>query len=82
MSVFLTVFIAMLASLGVALAALDFIRRSRAKRTDFICICFREELLDNALPDMVIICRSDAEQEELIRRVCDKDSRRAYLKKI
>lgn len=82
MSVFLTVFIAMLAALGVALALLELLRKMRAKKADFICICFREDLLENTLPDIVIICRSDAEQEEVIKRVCNKDSRQAYLKKI
>lgn len=82
MSVFLTIFIAMLASLGIALALLDLIRRMRAKQADFVCICFDEKLLDDALPDIVIICRTDAEQEEIIRRVCAKDPRRAYLKRL
>lgn len=82
MSVFGSVFIAMLAAMGVALAVLEFIRRARAKKTDFICVCFREELIEGGKPDMIIICRTDAEQEEIIRRVGEQDNRRIYLKYI
>ncbi len=81
MSVFGGIFVAMLAALGVALTALELLRRSRARRESFICLCFREELLDGALPDMLIICRTDAEQEEIIRRVCAEDPRRVFLKR-
>ncbi len=82
MAIFGKIFLAMLASLGVALTVLEFIRAYRAKRTEFICLCFREELLDNGeKPDMLIICRTDAEQEEVIRRVCADESRKVYIKR-
>ncbi len=81
MAIFGSVFIAMLASLGVALAVLEFVRAYRAKRTEFICLCFREDLLDGEKPDMLIICRTDAEQEEVIRRVCADDNRKVYIKR-
>lgn len=76
------VFIATLASLGVALAFLEFVRVRRAKHSEFICLCFREELLESEKPDMLIICRTSADQEEVIKRVCSDDSRRVYIKKI
>ena len=81
MAIFGSVFIAMLASLGVALAVLEFVRAYRAKRTEFICLCFREDLLDGEKPDMLIICRTDAEQEEVIRRVCADDNSKVYIKR-
>lgn len=81
MSVFGSVFVAMLAALGVALTALEFLRRSKAKKTSFICLCFSEELLENAKPDMLVICRTDAEQEEVIRRVCADEARKVYIKR-
>ncbi len=82
MSIFAGVFLSMLAAMGVALAVLDFLRVRRARRASFICLCFREELIDeSALPDMLVICRTDAEQEEVIRRVCDNDGRRVYIKR-
>jgi len=82
MSIFASVALSVLAALGVALAFLDFLRVHRAKKESFICLCFREELLyTDALPDMLIICRTDAEQEEVIRRVCDKDGRRVFIKR-
>lgn len=81
MSVFGSVFLSMLAAMGVALAVLEFVRIRRAKKASFVCLCFREELLNGALPDMLIICRTDAEQEEVIRRVCAEDSRKVFLKR-
>ena len=30
---------------------------------------------------MVIICRSDAEEDEIIRRISDGDPRRVYIKR-
>ena len=82
MSVFCNVFVAMLASLGVALTLLELFRHSRAKRSEFICLCFREDLLESGTPDMVIICRNDAEIEEIIKRIGEIDNRRIYLKYI
>jgi hypothetical protein len=81
MSVFGSVILAVLASLGVALAVLEILRNVRAKRASFICVCFREELLEDGLPDMLVICRTDAESEEVIRRVCASESRKAYIKR-
>ena len=81
MAILRDVFLAALASLGITLAALEFIRRSRAKKTSFICLCFREELLNGAKPDMIVICRTDAEQEEIIRRACADEVRKVYVKR-
>lgn len=80
MSVIGSIFISLLAALGVALTALEFIRRARAKKSTFISLCFREDLLEDGKPDMIIICRNDAEQEEIIRRIGERDERRIYLK--
>lgn len=81
MYIFLDIFISMLAALGVALAILEFCRCRRAKKASFVCVCFKEELLENGLPDMLIICRNDAEQDEILRRICAKDGRKAYIKR-
>jgi hypothetical protein len=81
MSVFGSVLLATFSVLGLVLSVIEFLRISRAKKTSFICLCFREELLTGGLPDMLIICRTDAEQEEVIRRVCAEDSRKVYLKR-
>ncbi len=81
MAIFHDVLLATLASLGVILAVLEFVRVSRAKKASFICLCFDEKLLDGAKPDMLIICRTDAEQEEVIRRVCSDEARKVYIKR-
>jgi len=82
MYIFCCVFLSVLASIGVVLAGIEFIRAYRAKRTEYICVCFDEALLDSEnKPDMLIICRSDAEQEEIINRICDGESRKVYIKK-
>jgi len=72
------IFLSMLAALGVALAFLDFMRRGKAKKASYVCICFTEEF--DKPPDMIIICRNDAEQEEIIRRIGDAENRRIYIK--
>ena len=76
------IFLATMASLGVVLAILEYVRISRARHTEFVCICFREELLnENEKPDMLIICKTESEQEEIIRRVCDGESRKVFIKR-
>ncbi len=74
------IFLAMLSALGVALTVLEFFRRSKAKHTAYICLCFREELIENGQPDMLIICRTDADQEEIIKRIGKRDQRKIFLK--
>jgi hypothetical protein len=81
MAIFYEVFLSALAVLGIILAVLEIIRVSRAKRSDFICLCFDKEFLDGERPDMLIICRTDAEQEEVIRRVCSDEARKVYIKR-
>ncbi len=81
MSVFGEVILAVLAAMGVTLVILEILRKSRAKKASFICVCFREELLEGGLPDMLVICRTDAEQEEVIRRVCVGESRKVFIKR-
>lgn len=81
MSVFGNIVLAVLASLGVALTVLELLRKSRAKKASFICVCFDEELLNGGAPDMLVICRSDAETEEVIRRVCIGESRKVFIKR-
>lgn len=82
MSIFGTILLATLASIGVALMLLELILTHKAKTAEYVCICFREELLNGEKPDMVIICRNDAEQEEIIKRVCENDARKAFIKRI
>lgn len=82
MYIFCIVFLSVLAALGVALAVLELIRTHRAKHTEYVCVCFREELvLTECEPDMLIICRTDAEQEEIIRRVCKSECKKVYIRK-
>ncbi len=82
MYIFCIVFLSALAALGVALSLLEIVRACRARNTEYICVCFREELvLKDCEPDMLIICRTDAEQEEIIKRVCKGESRTVYIKK-
>lgn len=81
MSVLGSVLLATFSVLGLVLSVVEFLRISRAKKASFICLCFREDLLENGIPDMLIICRTDAEQEEIIRRVCAEDGRKVFLKR-
>lgn len=82
MSVFMTVFVAMLAALGVALLVLELFRFARAKRARFVCLCFDDDFSKNRLPDMLVICRSYEEEEEIIRRISAEDPRRMFVKYI
>jgi len=81
MMVFFGILLGMLAALGVALTVLEFVRRTRAKMSCYLCVCFSEELLDSKKPDMIIICRNDAEQEEILRRICESENRKVYIKR-
>ncbi len=81
MMVFLCILLGMLAALGVALTVLEFIRKSRAKMSQYLCVCFSEELLESKKPDMIVICRNDAEQEEILRRICESENRKVYIKR-
>ena len=82
MAIFGSVLLAVLASIGIALIILEIIRARCAKTAEFICLCFSEEYLNgDKKPDMIVICRNDAEQEEVIRRVCADDSRKVYIKR-
>ena len=74
------ILISALAALGVTLTLLEFYRRVKAKSTDFICVCFREDIPDDALPDMLIICRTDTDQEEIIKRIGKRDKRQIFLR--
>ena len=82
MTVFGSILIAMLAALGVTLSLLEVLRVRRAKKAEFICLSFDDEPDFSKKPDMLIICRTDTEEEEIIRRVCDGDERRVYVKRI
>lgn len=82
MAIFGRVLLAVLASIGIALAILEIVRARRAKTAEFICLCFSEEYLNgDKKPDMLVICRTDAEQEEIIRRVCADEARKVYIKR-
>ena len=81
MSVFGDVFLAAFSALGMVLSVVEFLRVRRARKTRFVCLCFREELLDGGLPDLLILCRTDVEQEEIIRRVCANEKRKVFLKR-
>ena len=55
MSVFGSVLLAVLASLGIALSVLELVRVRCARKAEFICLCFDERLLEGEKPDMLII---------------------------
>ena len=82
MSIFGMIFLATLSSIGVGLMFLEMIRTRKAKTAEYTCICFDSELLNGCLPDMVIICRNEAEKEEIIKRITENDERRAFIKRI
>ena len=82
MAIFGSVLLAVLASIGIALMILEIIQARRAKSAEFICLCFSEELaFGDKKPDMLVICRSNADTEEVIRRVCADESRKVYIKR-
>lgn len=74
------ILLAMLSALGIALSVFEYLRRVKAKNSKFICLYFDEDMLENQNPDMVIICRTDADQEEIISRIGQQEERRIYLK--
>ncbi len=81
MSLIAMIFVSLLSALGVGLTVLEFYRVIRAKRNRFIYICFGENQ-ENFVPDGLIICRTDAEQEEIIRRISADEPRKVFIKYI
>lgn len=81
MWIFAHVFLSALAALGVALSVLEIAERMEARRKKYACLCF--EKVDNGenLPDMIIICRTQAEEEEIIERICAEDKRKVFIKR-
>ncbi len=81
MMVFYGIFMGMLGALGVTLMILELLRKWKARMSCYLCVCFSEELLESKNPDMIIICRNDAEQEEILRRISENESRKVYIKR-
>ena len=81
MSVLGIIFLSLLSSLGVGLTILEYYHIFRAKRIEFVCLCFGENREDFK-PDMLVICRTDAEQEEIIRRISANEPRKVFIKYI
>ena len=69
------------AAIGAALVLLEIWRRLKAKKTDYVCVVFGDPPEGDIRPDVVLICRTEAEQDEIIRRVVGSDGRRAYVKR-
>ena len=69
------------AAVGIGLIALEMWRRLKAKKREFVCVCFDKSLSDGKKPDVVIICRTDEERDEAIKRVLENDGRTAYIKR-
>ena len=81
MSSFCIILLSALACIGVVLIIRGLCRFLSARRASYICLCFDKALLEGGKPDLVIICRSDAEEDEIIRRISDGDPRRVYIKR-
>ena len=82
MSIFGSIFVSFLSALGIALVLLEILRTNRAKKEKYTCICFREELIYDEIPDIIVICRTLSEEDEIIKRICEKESRRALIKRL
>ena len=63
MSSFCIILLSALACIGVVLIIRGLCRFLSARRASYICLCFDKALLEGGKPDMVIICRSDAEED-------------------
>jgi hypothetical protein len=81
MWIFAHVFLSVLAALGVALSVLEFAGNLEAKRKKYLCICFDRDDNRSMLPDMIIICRTQAEEDEIIKRICAEDKRKVFIKR-
>lgn len=83
MNDFCIVLLSVLAALGIALSLLELVRVMRARGNEYICVCFDERYLSGeCLPDMLIICRTCAEQEEILNRICSREGRSVYIRKL
>lgn len=82
MPAFALVLLSTFAAVGIGLIALELWRKLKSRKCEFICVCFDESLPDVKKPDIVIICRTEEERDEAIRRVCESDARTAYIKRM
>ena len=81
MSVASMVFLSFLAAVGIALICYELFRYCKTRKEGYICVCFEREMFENARPDVIFICRTEQEQEEILRRISDSDDRRMYIKR-
>jgi hypothetical protein len=81
MYIFAFVFLSVLAALGVVFTTKEILRAKSAKNAVFLCVSFKEDVPEGTLPDMLLICRTTAEEEEIIRRICANESRKVFIKR-
>ncbi len=76
------VLVSFFAALGIVFLWRELKKRIFAKKQSFVCICFGTEAdWEKRAPDMLVICRSDEEQEEIIRRVLRDEQRDVFVKR-
>lgn len=76
------VLVSFFAALGMTFLWRELKQRLFAKKQSFVCICFgsyRE--WEEKAPDMLVICKNDFEQEEIIRRVFKNEKRDVFIKR-
>ena len=73
--------VCILASIGIVLLCREIFRHIGAKRNHYVCLTFDSFPSFQKRPDMIIICRTDEEEQEIIRRVIKNDERRIFIKR-
>ena len=82
MSAAVTVILAFFAAAGAAVLAVELVRWCLLGRSEFTAVCFDEKILNGeSKPDMIYIVRTDRECDEIIKRICESEERRIFIKR-
>ena len=82
MPLYAEILVAALAAIGAALIAERVWRWLKLRRESFVCISFDGGFPEGRKPDLIFICRTEAEQEEILRRICENDDRKIIIKRM
>lgn len=75
------IIVCVLASLGVVLIFREILRHVGAKRNHYACLSFGREPSPEKRPDMIIICRTEEEEQEIIERIIKGEERKIFIKR-
>ncbi len=74
----------LLAAIGIFALLAELIRLFGKKRLHFTCLLFGDaakDIWESKRYDAIVLCRSELQEEELIRRFSENEKRKIYIKR-